>query len=42
MYKTRKIDMQNFANNKLSNIEGRYKRSHLQLHPQLLFYAKEH
>jgi len=42
MFKTRKLDMQAFTSGKLSDIDRRYKRSHLQLHPQLLFYAKEH
>ena len=41
MFKTRKLDMQNFANGKLSDIEKRYVRGHLQLHPQLMFYNKK-
>ena len=41
MFKTRKLDMQNFANGKLSDIEKRYVRGHLQLHPQLMFFNKK-
>ena len=41
MFKTRKLDYKRMADGKLSDIEKRYVRGHLQLHPQLMFFNKE-
>lgn len=42
MYKTRKLDYKRMADGKLSDIEKRYVRGHLQLHPQLMFFNKDY
>ena len=41
MFKTRKLDYKRMADGKLSDIEQRYVRGHLQLHPQLMFFNKD-
>jgi hypothetical protein len=42
MFKTRKLDYKRMADGKLSDIEQRYVRGHLQLHPQLMFFNKDY
>jgi len=42
LVEARRREMARFAENKLDDLPERYKRSHLQLHPQLIFFTKEH
>ena len=40
MFKSRKVDYNKFAKDQLKDIDEKFHRSHLHLHPQLLFFNK--